>query len=94
MVKCLPANAGETGDVGSIPGSGKCPGGINGNPLQYSCLENHMDRGAWWAIVHRVEKESDTTERLSTYIMYIPYLLYPFIDGHFGCFRALAAHCK
>ena len=55
-------NAGATGDVGSIPGSGRSLGGGHGNPLQYSCLENPMDRGAWWAIVHKVTKESDTTE--------------------------------
>ena len=44
------------GDIGSIPGSGRSPGEGNGNPLQYSCLENPMDGGAWWAIVHRVAK--------------------------------------
>ena len=55
-------NAGATGDVGSIPGSGRALGGGHGNPPQYSCLENPMDRGAWWAIVHKVTKESDTTE--------------------------------
>jgi len=51
VVKNLPANAGDTGDSGSIPESGRSPGEGNGNPLQYSCLENPMDRGAWWAIV-------------------------------------------
>ena len=51
-------------DPGSIPGSGRFPGGENGNPLQYSCLENTMDRGAWRAIVHGGHKESDTTEWL------------------------------
>ena len=44
----------NTGDVGSIPGSGRSSGGGNGNPLQYSCLENPVDRGAWWATVHGV----------------------------------------
>ena len=58
MVKKLPANA---GDVGSIPRVGQSPGGENGNPLQYSCLENSRDRGAWQAIVHGVA-ESDTSE--------------------------------
>ena len=58
MIKNPPANA---GDPGSIPGSGRSPGEGNGNPLRYSCLENPMDRGAWWAIVHGVAKESDTT---------------------------------
>ena len=56
MVKNLPANAGDTRDVGSIPGSGRVPGEENGNPLQYSCLGNPMDRGAWWATVHGVTK--------------------------------------
>ena len=56
MVKNLPVNAGDAGDVGSIPGSGRFPGGGNANALQYSCLENSMDRGAWWAIVPGVAK--------------------------------------
>ena len=63
MVKTLSANAGDTG---SIPGLGRSPGGGNGNPIQYSCLGNPMDRGAWRATVHGVTKESDMTEQLST----------------------------
>ena len=55
-VKNLPANAGDVGDVGSIPGSGRSPGGGNGNPLQYSCLKNPSDRGAWQATVPRAAK--------------------------------------
>ena len=57
VIKNLPANAGDTGnkgnarDSGSIPGSGNSPGVGNGNPLQYSCLKNSKDRGAWWAAV-------------------------------------------
>ena len=51
-----PANAGDVRDVGSILGLGRSPGGGSGNPLQYFCLENPMDRGAWWAIVHGVAK--------------------------------------
>ena len=58
VVKNPPANA---GDVGSIPGSGRSPGEGNGNPLQYSCLENPMDRGALQATVHGVTEESDRT---------------------------------
>ena len=61
MVKNPPANAGNIRDVGFIPGLGRSPGGGHGNPLQYSCLENPMDRGAWQATVYRVA-ESDTTE--------------------------------
>ena len=61
-VKNPPAN---TEDVGSIPRSGGSPGEGNGNPLQYSCLENPMDRGGWQATVHGVAKESDRTERLN-----------------------------
>ena len=56
-VKNPPAN---TGDMGSIPGSGRSPGEGNGNPLQYSCLGNPTDKGAWWATAHSVAKESDT----------------------------------
>ena len=54
-VKNLPANAGDTGDVGSVFGSGRYPKGENGNPLQYSCLENSMDRGAWQATDHGLQ---------------------------------------
>ena len=56
MIKNLPPNVGDIRDTGSIPGSGRPPGGENGNPLQYSCLGNPMDRGAWWATVHGVTK--------------------------------------
>ena len=56
MVKNLPANVGDTGDLGLIPGSGRSPGEGNGNPLQYSCLENPMDRGASQATVYGVAK--------------------------------------
>ena len=52
MVKNLPTNSGDTGDVGLIPGSERSPGGGNGNPFQYFCLENPMDRRAWRATVH------------------------------------------
>ena len=57
MVKNLPANVGDTEDVGLIPGLGRSPGVRNGNPLQYSCLENSMDNGAWQATVHGVAKQ-------------------------------------
>ena len=54
VVKNLPASAGDARDLGSIPESGRALGGGNGNLLQYSCLGNTKDRGAWWAVVHRV----------------------------------------
>ena len=62
VVKNLPANA---GDMGLIPDLGTSPGEGNGNPLQYSCLGNPMDRGAWQATVHGVAKESATAEQLN-----------------------------
>ena len=63
MVKNLPANAGDGRDMGLIPESGRSLGEGNGNPLQYSCLENSLDSGAWWATVHGVAKDSDTTKQ-------------------------------
>ena len=68
VVKNLPAKAGDTGDVCLIPGWGRPPEKENGNPLQYSCLENSMDRGAWGATVHGVAKELDTTEHNCTHL--------------------------
>ena len=56
VVKNLPASAGDIRETGSVPGLGRSPGGGHGNPLQYSCLENPMDRGAWRGTVHRVAK--------------------------------------
>ena len=56
VIKNLPANARDTKDMGSIPELGRSPGVRNGNPFQYSCLENSMDRGVWWAIVHGATK--------------------------------------
>ena len=56
VIKNPPANAGDKRDAGSIPGSGRSPEGGHGNPLWYSGLEYTMDRGAWWATVHRVTK--------------------------------------
>ena len=62
----LPAHAGDTGDMGSIPGLGRSPGGGNGNLLQYSCLGNPMARGAWWVTVHRVANSQIWLKQLST----------------------------
>ena len=71
MVKNLPANAGDAGDTGSVPGLGRSPGGRNGNLLQYSCLENYTDRGAWQATVGGGGyKESDSTKNTDTYTEY------------------------
>ena len=67
QVKNPSPSAGDIRDAGLIPGSGRSFGGGNGNPLQYSCLKNPMDRGTWWATVQRVTKESDMTEQLTTY---------------------------
>ena len=62
MVKNLPVDAGDKRDASSVPGLRRSPGGGHGNPLQYSCLENLMDREAWQATVHRAAEESDITE--------------------------------
>ena len=70
VVKNLPANAGDIRDEGSIPGLGRSPGGGNGNLLQYSCLENPMDRRTWWARVP-ADAESDMTNELRTHIQHI-----------------------
>ena len=69
-VKNPPANAGDTGDTGSIPGSGRSPGEGHGNPLQYSCLENPMDRESWWSTAHRVAKSQTRLKQLSTYALH------------------------
>ena len=62
-------NAGDTGNVGSIPGSEKSPGGGHGSPLHYSCLENPMDRGAWQAIIHRIAKGQTQLKGLSAHTL-------------------------
>ena len=66
QVKNLPANAGDTGDAISILELGRSPAEGHGNPLQYSCLRNPMDRGAWWATIYGGLKESDTSEHACT----------------------------
>ena len=67
MVKNPPVNGGDVRDAGSIPGSGRSPGGGYDNPLQYSYLKNPIDRGAWWASVHRVPKSQTRLKQLSTH---------------------------
>ena len=98
MAQRVKASAYNVGDPGSIPGSGRSPAGENGSPLQYSCLENPMDRGAWWATVRGVTKSrtrlSDFTFTFSTnevatfpFPIYIPCLPQPLI-----CFQKIFAH--
>ena len=87
VVKNPPANA---GDAGSIPGSGRSPGGGNGNPLQYSCLENSMDRGAWQATVHGVTKSQTWLSNSAQHYFKLLYIfiyvyLYPFCTILFLC---------
>ena len=59
VVENLPVSAGAAGDMGSIPGLGRSPGRVNGNPRQYSCLKNPIDRGTWQATVHGVTKDKE-----------------------------------
>ena len=67
VVKNPPANAGDIRDMGSVPGSERSSGEGKGNPLQYSCLQNPMDRGAWWATVHGTTKIQKELKQLSTH---------------------------
>ena len=85
MVKNPPAKAGDIRDEGSFPGSGSSPGGGHGNPLQYSCLENPMDRGAWRAVIHRVTKSQAWLKRLSTRTFSSKLLSHP------GCHTTLSS---
>ena len=68
VVKNLPANTGDVRDAGSVPGLRRSPGGGHKNPLQYSCLESSVDRGAWQATVHGVTKRQTRPKRLSTHL--------------------------
>ena len=67
VVKNPPASGGDSRDVGLIPESGRSAGGGHGSPLQYSCLQNPLDRAAWWAAVHGVTKSRTRLKRLSTH---------------------------
>ena len=69
------ASACNSGDLGLIPGSGSAPGEGNGNPLQYSCMENPMDRGAWWATVHVVAKSQARLGDLTYLLTYYYYII-------------------
>ena len=70
MVKNLPGNAGDITDLGLVPGSGRSSGGGNGNPLQYSCLDNPMDKGAGQATFHRLAKSWTQLKRLSMHLQF------------------------
>ena len=70
-VKNPPANAGDSRDTGSIPGLGRSSGVGNGNPLQYFCLANSVDRGVWWATIHGGPKKLDMTEHSCLHIYYL-----------------------
>ena len=89
MVKNLPSSA---GDADLIPGSGRSPGEGNGNPLQYCCLVNPRDRGAWKAIVHGVAEESDTTEQLNNSNICHLYLIFGFCYVAKSCQTLLWPH--
>ena len=97
VVKNPLANVGDTGDTGSIPGSGRLPGEGNGNLLQCSCLENSMDRGAWRAAVHGVTKSwpwmsmhthAHACMHTHTYTLF--FFIHSSVHGHLGCFHILA----
>ena len=82
VVKESTCSAGDAGDMGSIPGLGKSLGGGHGNPLQYTCLENSMDRGTWWATVRGLQRQT-WLKRLNTAIphwMDFPHFVCPFIS--------------
>ena len=102
--KNLPANAGDIRDVGLIPGLGRSPGGGHGNPLQYCCLENPRDRGAWQVAVHRVTKSNlarmhtYTCMCIHTYNSYIYHTVLLFIIKlvfmqHFAVYKHFHPHC-
>ena len=96
VVKNPPANGGDTRDVGLIPGLGRSPGGGHGNPFQYSCLVNPMDRGAWWATVHRIAKIWTQLKCLSMHTPRpgLPCILCPWLETGSFCFQlALGTIC-
>ena len=92
MVKNPPAKAEDLSDAGSIPGSRRSPAGRHGNPLQYSCLENLMDRGVWWATVHRVAKSWTQLKQLSVCMYTVIFSPYSFFV--FCYWRRCWSRCK
>ena len=90
-VKNPPARQETHRDAGLIPGSGRSPGEENGNPLQYSCQQNPMDRGTWWATVHRVTKSRTWLKRPSMHIyLYYLFFIHLSVDGYLGYLHVLA----
>ena len=88
VVNNLPANAGDIRYVSSISGLGRCPGGGHGNSLHYSCLENPMDWGAWWATVHRVARSQTWLKQLSMHACMV--VLFLVFKGTFILFSIMA----
>ena len=82
MAQVVKSSAYNAGDLGSIPGLGRSPGEGNGNPFQYSCLENPLDRGAWWATVHEVTQEPDMREQLNKQLSHIQLFVTPWTVAH------------
>ena len=89
VLENLPASAGDSGDVGSIPGSGRVPREGNGNPLPYSCLEDPMDRGTWRATVHGVTKELDLTEHIGSQVSSSKNKICKYIDIYLATLHGL-----
>ena len=87
VVKKLSASAGDGGDSGLISGSGRAPGGGHGNLLQYSCLENPLDRGAWWATVHGGTNSHTRLRQLSTHLAHTHFLQGAGIASMNGTYR-------
>ena len=94
MVKNRPANAGDVRDMGSIPGSGRSPGGGHSHPLQYSCLQSPMDRGAWQAQVHRVWKSQTWLKWLSMHAHRVTIMVKIIIRAILKCCLSFLAHSR
>ena len=100
VVKNPPANAGDIRDMGSILGLGRYTGGGHGNPLQYSYLENPMDRGAWWAMVHWVTKSRTRLKQLSTLgtkevkVLHCPPIYVTFKGQSYLCMQTRFTQCS
>ena len=82
MIKNLCANASDAKEEGTIPRLGRSPGVGNGTPLQHSCQKNSRDRGAWWATVHGVTKQLNTTKQLKTHPLNVSSIFFPWRLPH------------